>query len=383
MNNTETDLLNFLSNVSLESWVIQVFLIVFLTLLLNFVLKRVFARLQVTLETTRTVWDHSVFEAMRAPLRAVVWVVGIVFAAELIHERTGAVIFATVDLIRDTAVIGIFAWFLMRFIRKVEENIIADKEAKGAEYDRTTYDAITKLLRVSVFITATLVVLQTLGFSVTGVFAFGGISGIAVGFAAKDLLGNFFGGLVIFLDRPFAVGDWVRSPDREIEGIVQRIGWRVTEIRCFDSRPRYVPNSVFTQITLENCSRMENREIWETVGVRHTDASKVVGIVQDVKAMLQNHSGIDTSKFLMVAFNKFAPSSLDFFIYCLTKTSKWIEFHEVKQDVLTRILEIIDSHGAEIARPTSMLHAPDGFSIAQHVKKAGEPRIVPKAVQSE
>ena len=76
-----------------------------------------------------------------------------------------------------------------------------------------------------------------------------------------------------FKDKQVAVGDWVRSPVREIEGIVQRIGWRVTEIRCFDSRPRYVPNSVFTQITLENCSRMENREIWETVGVRHTDAS--------------------------------------------------------------------------------------------------------------
>ena len=62
------------------------------------------------------------------------------------------------------------------------------------------------------------VVLQTLGFSVSGVLAFGGIGGLAVGFAAKDLLANFFGGLTIYLDRPFAVGDWIRSPDREDRG---------------------------------------------------------------------------------------------------------------------------------------------------------------------
>ena len=73
---------------------------------------------------------------------------------------------------------------------------------------------------------------------------------IAIGFAAKDLLSNFFGGLFIYLDRPFAVGDWIRSPDREIEGTVEQIGWRVTRIRTFDKRPLYIPNSVFSQISV-------------------------------------------------------------------------------------------------------------------------------------
>ena len=90
--------------------------------------------------------------------------------------------------------------------------------------------------------------MQTLGFSVSGVMAFGGIGGIAIGFAAKDLLANFFGALTIYLDRPFSEGDWIRSPDREIEGIVENIGWRLTVIRSFDKRPIYVPNSVFASI---------------------------------------------------------------------------------------------------------------------------------------
>ena len=96
--------------------------------------------------------------------------------------------------------------FLVRFIRTVEGNIIEEKKKREEPYDRATYDAIAKLLRLSVVITAVLVVLQTLGYSIAGVLAFGGIGGIAVGFAAKDLLANFFGGLIIYLDRPFAVG---------------------------------------------------------------------------------------------------------------------------------------------------------------------------------
>jgi len=79
--------------------------------------------------------------------------------------------------------------------------------------------------------------MQTLGYSISGVLAFGGIGGIAVGFAARDLLANFFGGFMIYMDRPFDVGDWIRSPDQEIEGTVEKIGWRLTTIRTFDKRP--------------------------------------------------------------------------------------------------------------------------------------------------
>ena len=106
---------------------------------------------------------------------------------------------------------------------------------------------MAKLLRLSVAITAFLVIIQTLGYSVSGLLAFGGVGGLAVGFAAKDLLANFFfGGLMIHLDRPFTIGDWISSTDREIEGVVENIGWRLTIIRAFDKRPIYIPNSLFT-----------------------------------------------------------------------------------------------------------------------------------------
>ena len=370
MNGTET-VSRLLNTVGVESWVVQVFVAVLATAVLAFTARRLVARLHAALARTPSVWDESFVEALGPPLRAFIWIAGIAFAIEIIQEEAGAAIFEAVDPIRDVALITAVAWFAARFIRIAEINYIADRQAKGEEFDRATLDAIVKLLRLSVMITAFLVALQTLGFSISGVLAFGGIGGIAVGFAAKDLLANFFGGLMIYLDRPFAVGDWVRSPDRSIEGTVERIGWRQTVIRGFDTRPLYLPNSAFANIAVENPSRMRNRQIYETIGIRYEDAGAMAAIVADVEAMLRAHEEIDTDGFLMVNFNAFAPSSLDFFIYCYTRTTGWARYHQVKQDVLLRILEIVDRHGAEIAFPTSTVHIPGSVPMVAGTAGSG------------
>ena len=370
MNGTET-VSRLLNTVGVESWVVQVFVAVLATAVLAFTARRLVARLHAALARTPSVWDESFVEALGPPLRAFIWIAGIAFAIEIIQEEAGAAIFEAVDPIRDVALITAVAWFAARFIRIAEVNYIADRQAKGEEFDRATLDAIVKLLRLSVMITAFLVALQTLGFSISGVLAFGGIGGIAVGFASKDLLANFFGGLMIYLDRPFAVGDWVRSPDRSIEGTVERIGWRQTVIRGFDTRPLYIPNSAFANIAVENPSRMRNRQIYETIGIRYEDAGAMAAIVADVEAMLRAHEEIDTDGFLMVNFNAFAPSSLDFFIYCYTRTTGWARYHQVKQDVLLRILEIVDRHGAEIAFPTSTVHIPGSVPMVAGTAGSG------------
>ena len=147
------------------------------------------------------------------------------------------------DDLRNVGVLLCIAWFFLGAIREVEQDF-----AGRDHFDKSTVLAIGKLTRLAVMVTAMLVILQTLGYSISGVLAMGGIGGIAIGFAAKDMLANFFGGLMIYLDRPFSEGDWIRSPDREIEGTVESIGWRITVIRNFESRPctsrtRYFPAS--------------------------------------------------------------------------------------------------------------------------------------------
>ncbi len=338
-----------------NSYVLQAFLVIFGLMILDLIQRKVLKRLHLKAEKTNNRWDDAIIDSIKNPISLIIWAAGLYLATEIIQEATGAVIFNAVEPIRDTAIIGALAWFLVRLIKHGERNFIQGEK----KVDPTTVDAIAKLLKMSVVITALLVVLQTLGFSISGVMAFGGIGGIAVGFAAKDLLANFFGGLTIYLDRPFTVGDWIRSPDRDIEGTVEQIGWRLTCIRTFDKRPLYVPNSVFTTIAVENPSRMLNRRIYETIGIRYDDAGKMRTIVDKVKNMLKNHPEIDITKTLIVNFNTFAPSSLDFFVYTFTKTTDWVYYHAVKQDVMLKIIKIIEEEGAECAFPTSTIHLAD------------------------
>ncbi len=350
-----------------SGWIVQVFVVVFVTLMLDFIQKGVLSRIHKRLAKTKTLWDDALVESIRAPLSLLIWIVGLAFAASIVQQVTNAAIFEAVTPIRELGVIAVIAWFILRFIKNAQANLIAQSDEQEKEVDHTTVDAIGKLLRLSVIITATLVALQTMGYSISGVLAFGGIGGIAIGFAAKDLLANFFGGLVIYLDRPFAVGDWVRSPDREIEGTVENIGWRQTRIRTFDKRPLYIPNSIFATIAVENPSRMSHRRIYETIGIRYDDVAKMSAITDDVKKMLLEHPEIDSSQTMIVNFNAFSASSVDFFVYTFTKTTKWIKFHEVKHDVLLKINDIIAAHQAEIAFPTSTLHIPDGVTIEEHI----------------
>jgi MscS family membrane protein len=358
---------DFLASLDLHpdtmNWVLQAFVVVFLALLIDFVQKRVLVRVYRRAEETDNLWDDALVGALRRPLTLLIWVVGITFAAEIVGSKTDVELLNAVRPMRDIGVIAAIAWFLIRLVRRIECNVIASHAQDEKPYDRTTVDAIGKLTRVSVLITAGLVMLQTLGFSISGVLAFGGIGGIAIGFAAKDLLANFFGGLMIYLDRPFAVGDWIRSPDRDIEGTVEEIGWRLTRIRSFDKRPIYVPNATFTSIAVVNPSRMTNRRIYETIGLRYDDIGVMDAVVQDVRAMLVAHPEIDTTQTMIVNFNQFGASSIDFFVYTFTKTTQWVRYHEIKHDVLLKISDIIADHGAEIAFPTSTLHVPEGIEV--------------------
>ncbi|MBM6551515.1 mechanosensitive ion channel family protein [Marinomonas ostreistagni] len=336
-------------------WIVKIFIIVLATVTLNFCINKVLLRLDDKLKQTKNPWDNMFVEAARLPLRVLIWLIGISVAVEIPDAEFDENLTTFMLTAREVGVVAIISWFLLRCVKGIEKALTAGHATKKP-VDYTTANAISKLLRAAVFITAALVILQTLGFSISGVLAFGGVGGIAVGFAARDLLANLFGGLVVHLDRPFSVGDWIRSPDQNIEGTVENIGWRQTRIRTFDMRPLYVPNATFSTISVENPSRMTHRRINETIGVRYQDFSKLQEIVADIKEMIGNHDEIDTDQIYMVNFNDFGASSLDFFIYCHTKTVNWAKFHDVKQDILFQAMNIIEQHDAEVAFPTRTLH---------------------------
>lgn len=353
---------------------ILIFMLVFATATAAFIASRVIVALENKFSATPNLWDDALLHAARTPVVAFIWLQGVYWAAEVAHHFSDAEIFKANGTLLQIGFVWVLVWALLRLVKEAEKILVSPMKMRKP-MDYTTVNAISKLLRAVVIITAVLTALQTLGFSISGVLAFGGVGGIAVGFAAKDLLANFFGGFIIHLDRPFKLGDWVRSPDRNIEGTVEHIGWRLTTIRTFDQRPLYVPNAAFTTIAVENPSRMFNRRISETIGIRYADMNSMKQIVDDIRDMLKNHEEIDLDRTLIVNFLAYGPSSLDIMVYTFTKTTQWVRFHEIKEDVLLKISEIIESHGAEIAFPTRTLHLPEGVKVSgdNHEQSASEP----------
>ena len=327
-----------------QPWLPQVLTVFIVVLAVNLGAYYVLRHIERLAARTSASWDDALIKAARRPATLMLWVAGIAYAVRIAHQHGGTAAPDFVQPARDVLFILAFAWFLLRLIGNAAKTALARGAVPEAAVDRTTVDALSKLGRVTVVILAVLAILQTLGFSVAGVLTFGGIGGIAVGFAAKDMLANFFGGLTIYLDRPFVVGEWIRSPDKDIEGTVEYIGWP------------HVPNALSPTGVGENPPRMTNRRIKETIGIRYQDVGKMAAIVAEVKAMLQAHPEIDTDATLIVNFNQFGASSLDFFIYTFTKTTQWVRYHEIKQDVLLKIAAIIQARGAELALPTRTLH---------------------------
>ena len=333
----------------------HVAVVVIAVLICNFILVSKLNWLEKRVGNTKHPWDNAVLGAVGPPLRVLVWWLGFHFVLEITHGFGEARAVKISGSMFPAVLIALSTWFLLRLIKHVEINLLTPGATKK-RLDSSTVYAVGKLVRLIVIILATLIVLQTNGVSISGVLAFGGIGGVAIGFASKDLLSNFFGGLTVYMDRPFSIGDWIKSPDRQIEGTVENIGWRRTVIRTFEKRLLYVPNSLFTTIIVENPSRMSNRRIKVTLGVRYEDGGKLHAIIADVKQMLLDHKDIDSNQTLMVNFISYGDSTLNFLVYTFTKTVVWTEFNDVQEDVFFRIMKIVEGHGAEFAFPCRTLY---------------------------
>jgi len=337
---------------------VVVFVILFVDLIQRRISKVLYAKAK---KLTQNTWDEALIDAITKPLSLVIWLIGFGFIGTIITEATDSMIFSFMGSMRNVGIIMALAWFVLRLLKSGQQTYLAQQSSKSETIDVSTIDTVAKLLRASVIITTGLVILQTLGYSISGLLAFGGVGGIAIGFAARDFVANLFGGLMLHMDRPFIVGDWIRSPDRDIQGSVEYIGWRMTRVRTFDKRPLYIPNSLFSNICVENPQRMGNRRLYETIGIRYDDINKVAKIVDDVREAVQQHPGIDTEQTIIVGFDRFAASSLDFIVYAFTKATDKLTFQAVKQDLLLKIADIIENrHQAEIAFPTTTVHIPKG-----------------------
>ncbi|MCC5866167.1 MAG: mechanosensitive ion channel family protein [Wenzhouxiangella sp.] len=353
-----TEYLNQIGGVvGMPGWVLKAFLIILAALLLEFFYRIFVGKLAGLAEKTSHLWDDALVYAGKRPVSLLIWWQGLVMAARVIEPNTEAVGFSAdfLNALQQLGLVVAATWFFFRLATGFEKAFVAERRKRNESVDITTVSVLGRIVRIAVILTGVLTVLSILDIPISGFLAAGGVGGIAVGLAARDLLANFFGGFMVFMDRPFSVGDWVRSPDKEIEGTVEHIGWRMTTIRKFDRRPMYVPNATFTTITVENPSRMTHRRIFDHIGIRYDDQDVIRPVVDAIREMIQTHEDIATDQIIMVHFDVYGPHSLDIMVYCFTKTRNWQEFHRVREDVMLKIGEIIAAHGAEIAFPTRTL----------------------------
>lgn len=346
----------FFAKDGLQWLAVQLFTTVLLTAIIQKMTCRALSKIHGRAKKTLVIYDAPLLEAMYTPVSFLIWLFGLSLSVSLITDKAYPFpLAAYIPELQKISIVAASAWLVLRFVARLEAQYIKHSEQHKKNIDMTLTHAIAQLISISTIITATLLCMQIVGLPIAGLLAFGGIGGAAVAFAAKDLLANVFGSLVIYLDKPFKVGDWIRSPDKSIEGVVEFIGWRATRIRNFEKRPFYVPNGVFLTITVENPSRMSSRRLMASIGIRYSDASRMDAIVHQVKDMLVNHPDIDNNQTIVVNFDTFGASSLNFLIYAFTKTTNWVQFKSIQHKIFIKILNIIEENGAECAFPTQTL----------------------------
>lgn len=308
-------------------------------------------------------WTGALSSSINPPLQGVLWVIGLSVAVLILRlDKQVPLVAKIFPPLRDVVAILLGMWFCLRMVKRGQNALQVYAQKRGHILDATASDAIGKLLYIIIIIIAGLMIMTAFDLPIASLLAFGGVGGIAVGFAAQGLVSNLFGGLTIYASRPFKTGEWIIMPDNNVQGQVQHIGWRATRVMGFDYRPFYVPNSLFNTAVLINHSRMTHRLISEHVYVRYRDIGKVRGIVERSNQMLGEHAGLDHD-FFVFRFDSCGDCSIKLFLYAYTTSIDYAEYMRVKEDVLLKIADIVADHDAELAVPVSSVYTPDGIEL--------------------
>ena len=307
------------------------------------------------------------------PLQLATIVIGLYFIA--MHVLTWFKFTSFFDQVVTPGVnIGLaFCFFMLMntFLSRLKAYSITKTTRTDGGYDNfAKVEQIHKLGQVLTLAIMVFMIASILGLKVSQGVAYlgGGLAIVALVF--KDTISSVFGGLIIYLDSPYAVGDWIYTIDGQIEGTVEQISWRLTHIRTFDARLIFTPNNILITQAVVNASRMLNRRILQYIGLRYDDFDKFEAIQKDIYAFLGEHPDIDQSCTTLVNVVNgstdmgsttegfFGESSLNFSVYTFTKVTNWRKFQAIQDKIMMDIGRIIYRHDAEIAFTTMTLDIP-------------------------
>jgi len=317
-----------------------------------FVLMGKFAS-QVT-RRSKTEVDDLIVAAIERPVGHMILVVGLYLGFTSFGLPDSLVYVLEKGLVLCVSVL--LTWLMLRMVDVLTCVLRRWAQRTDSALDDQLVPLVSKAAKTVVGIMAALLVLQNLGYSISGVIAGLGVGGLAVALAAQKTLADLFGSIMLLVDRPFTIGNWVKSPDGQVEGVVEEIGFRSTRIRTFEKTLVNVPNSRLAEFIIDNMDRRPARRVWITVGLSYdTSASQMREAVDAIREILTTHEGVD-QEFFLVRFTDFAESSLDIMVYYFTKSTVWDTYLSVREDVNLKIMSRLEGLGLEIAFPTRTLH---------------------------
>ena len=292
---------------------------------------------------------------LKAPIILLIIIISSYHSLEvLLHSAESNVlkfikqIFPIVEDIKNISIIIIVSWYLLRVTRDMQKYFLKRSAA-------VHITIVSKVLQALIILSAGLLIIDKLGLNINGIITFGGIGGIAVGLAAKDLLANFFGSLVITLDKPFIRGDNIMIPEKNISGFVTDVGWRVTKIITYEKRPMYIPNALFSTAIVQNDSRMSHRRINDPWRVMYHDVNVISKIIDEVDNMMRLHGDIDQMQTILVNVESVSSKIFIFKVYAFTKSVDWVDYKRIRQETMIEITKIVNNCGATLILPESVV----------------------------
>jgi MscS family membrane protein len=334
-------------------WFFEIIVGILVLIAVNYLFKRLVKHVRHRSISLSADWKEKIDHILYLPFQILLWILGATLVIEILGRRLDFSFFESyIDAFRSSGFVVCAAWALLRW-KGVAQKEFMNKDKNAQKIDASFVHVVGKVLSIFIIVISMMIILRVWGLDIAPLIAFGGIGAAAVGFASKDVLANFFGGLMLHVNRPFMVGDFISIPEKQMRGHVEEIGWNTTTLRDKDKRPVYLPNATFTHVLVINEARMTHRRIEEKIGIRYEDFSKIPALVEEIQKQISNHPQIDTHLPILVVFQGFGPCTLDLYMDVYTLQTRYEKFLHVKHEIMMLVYQTIQSAGA--AMPTPMV----------------------------
>ena len=302
-------------------------------------------------ETEEIARLRLVLQAALWPIRLLLVTIGVYAIKELLllpatAERIGG---TAVDVL-GAIVVVLFAY---RLLDVLEYELTRFANREDTKLDLNFVKLVRMITHVLVVVFGGIYILQAItGKPLNALLAGLGIGGLAVALAAQDTLKNFFGSIMIMLDKPFVVGNRVVVDG--VDGPVEDIGFRCTRIRTLEGHLVAVPNEKMARVNIENIGRRPSIRRLANITITYdTPPEKVERALTIIREILENHEGMDPEFPPRAYFNEFNDASLNILmVYWFFPPNYW-DFLGFSERVNLRIMRAFEAEGIEFAFPTT------------------------------